>query len=473
MKMNIQTQLKLFASGASLFLSLACAQNSGAPSASVACVQPQDIQAAFQKSISVAPVSGNQSQLIVKMQDFKNDFRNLKSDLLREDPDVQVQKVSHDTASIDLGASSGAKTVLERYIAQNKIINIEADHSTFAFDTQEDSIGEDPMPDNFALSGGPSRAQAQGSGKQIIVAVIDSGVDYTHKDLAPYIWKNSKEISGNGIDDDGNGYVDDVNGWDFVNNDNKPMADDSPAYHGTHVAGIVRMASKMAEKGLNIKIMALKYLNSNSAGRTSNAIRAIDYAIQNGASILNNSWGSFSFSSALAEAIERSRKANILFVAAAGNGDATGRGVNIDQTPFYPAAYQVNNIIAVAAADAKQALVSWSNFGAANVDLGAPGLSIKSTSNGNSYKILSGTSMAAPYVSGVAALLWAQRPDLSYAEIRKVISQSVNKVSSLTGKTLTGGHINSDQAAALVAHYVHDPNDFGSPEISPSGVCSL
>jgi len=464
MKLNIQMNLKLYASCASFSFLAACAQNGG--SSAQTCLAPQDIQTAFHQSMGMAPVLGGNSQIMAKMSDLKADYKNLKQDLIREDKGVRLEKVSHDTVAIDISATSPAKTVLEKYIAQNKILNIEADHDTFAFETEEVSGDETDLGESISH-------QAQTQGKQIVVAVIDSGVDYNHKDLAPYMWKNPKEIAGNGTDDDGNGFVDDIYGWDFVNNDSKPMADDTRSYHGTHVAGIVRMASQMAEKGLNIKIMALKYLNSSSSGRTSNAIRAIDYAIQNGAVILNNSWGSFSHSGPLAEAIERSRKANVLFVAAAGNGDAYGNGVNIDRAPFYPAAYQINNIISVAATDSSQILAPWSNFGAANVDLGAPGVAIKSTSNGNNYKVLSGTSMAAPYVSGVAALLWSQRPDLSYTEIRKVINQSTTKVPSLNGKTLSGGHINRDVAMTVAATYQHDPNDFGVPEISPNGFCSL
>ncbi|MEZ0390679.1 MAG: S8 family peptidase [Pseudobdellovibrionaceae bacterium] len=457
---------------ASFLFVAACAQNSGgggvAGSAS-SCIQPEDIDMAIQQSFAVAPVSGGNSLLMAQLPNLKEDFSILQADLQHEDASAKIQKINDQTVAIDIAFNSPAKSIIERFVSQKRITHIEADAETFGIQPSESRDSDDEssaqsmdlglQPSSLATQ---QQAQAE-SGQPIIVAVIDSGVDYNHKALAPYIWKNAKEIAGNGKDDDGNGYVDDVMGWDFANNDNQPMADDVQTYHGTHVAGIVKMASKLVEKGLNIKIMALKYLNSQSAGRTSNAIRAIEYAVKNGAIILNNSWGSFSYSAALFEAIQKARQARTLFVAAAGND-----GANTDRTPFYPAAYALNNIISVAAVDDQGVMAGWSNFGALNVDLGAPGVQIRSTSNNNSYKIQSGTSMAAPYVSGVAAMLWASRPDLSFAEIRKVIYSSVRKGVSLAGKTVTGGFINPSEAAQVASAYQHDPNDLGMPELAPN-----
>lgn len=471
MKLNIRLQMKQIASIASFLVLAACAQNQGGGEGA-SCVRPQDINVAFQQSLGLAPVSGGQSQLIVKLADFKADYKNLKADLLREDGSVKLEKVDDDSVSIDMALTSPAKSILEKYIAENRISNIEADHATFALQTEEAALDLQTSVAPVEAASTETVNHGQANSKEIVVAVIDTGVDYTHKDLAPYMWRNSKEIQGNGIDDDNNGYVDDIIGWDFVNNDNKPMADDERAFHGTHVAGIIKMASRLAEKGLKIKIMALKYLNSSSSGRTSNAVRAIDYALKNGAQILNASWGSFSYSDTLAASIIKARKANALVIAAAGNGDAYGNGVNLDQLPFYPAAYQINNIISVAAVDTANVLAQWSNYGAVNVDVAAPGVAIKSTSNGNTYRVLSGTSMAAPYVAGVAAMIWAQRPDLNFAEVRKVISQTVTKAQTLAGKTQTGGAVNSDQALTAASGYIHDPNDFGSPEMAPNGICA-
>jgi subtilisin family serine protease len=281
----------------------------------------------------------------------------------------------------------------------------------------------------------PLRAFASGETKrEVVVAVIDSGVDYNHKDLAPFMWKNPREIPDNGIDDDHNGYVDDVYGWDFVNNDHDPMADDSELYHGTHVAGIVQQASELAQAGTSVKIMALKYLDSNALGRTSDAIKAIDYAVENGAQVLSNSWGSWSYSPALSEAIDRARSHGVLFIAAAGNGDASGNGVNTDQIPFYPAAYSQDNIVSVAAVSDQNLLAPWSNFGFLTVDVSALGVHVLSTRNGNSYATLSGTSMATPLVAGVAALVWTLRPELDFSQIRQLLFQSGSVSSDLVGR---------------------------------------
>jgi subtilisin family serine protease len=234
------------------------------------------------------------------------------------------------------------------------------------------------------------------------------------------------------------------------------------------VAGIVKQAALLADKGINLKIMALKYLDSSASGRTSNAIRAIDYAISKGAMVISNSWGSFGSSTALSDAIGRAQKAGILFTAAAGNGDANGNGVNIDKSPFYPAADPHSNVISVAASDSSGILAGWSNYGAKNVDLGAPGVSILSARNGNTYARLSGTSMATPYISGLAAMLWAKRPDLSAHEIRNVLLSSVDQNSSYAGKVVTGGSVNWSTAVQVAAQYKHDPSDTGLPAIVPS-----
>lgn len=458
------TLLKRFASCMGLLVLVACDQNPGGPQ--IHCAQAQDPQSKFQQVIQSASTLGR-TEVLARLSDLKNQIKDLKADLQQRDQDVQIKKIDQDTVAIAMDTKSPAQEILNEYIEDQKITRLETDPETFPFQANENSnsLG---VEEKYL---GHMAEQSQAEGQELVVAVIDTGVDYSHKDLRPYIWKNTKEIAGNKVDDDGNGYIDDVRGWDFVNEDNDPIADDVGMFHGTHVAGIVKTASQLAAKGLNIKIMPLKYLNAAAAGKTSNAIRALDYAIKNGATVLNNSWGSFAYSSALADAIERTKQAKALFIAAAGNGDYEGRGVNLDKTPFYPAAYPANNIISVAAGSADEMLADFSNFGATTVDLAAPGVGIQSTSNDDSYKVLSGTSMAAPYVSGVAAMLWSLRPDLSYVEIRQIILQSVKKVAGFSGKLSTGGSIDREKAVVLAQNFVHDANNLGEAEASPSGLC--
>ena len=224
----------------------------------------------------------------------------------------------------------------------------------------------------------------------IVVAVIDTGVDYNHEDLAANIWINSDETPGDGDDDDSNGYIDDIRGWDFVNNDNNPMDDSNPVYHGTHVAGTIGAMGNNG-KGVvgvnwNVKIMPLKALHSDGSGPWSSIISAIDYSWKNGAHISNNSYGGYikpeDEGYFVSEAIWRARTAGKLFVAAAGN-----YGWNIDESNchLYPAFYTQDNIIAVAATSNTDGLPDYSNWGPTSVDLGAPG---GSDSTQNPYNIL-------------------------------------------------------------------------------------
>jgi len=282
----------------------------------------------------------------------------------------------------------------------------------------------------------------------LVVGVIDTGVDWTHPDLAANMWTNPGEIAGNGIDDDGNGFVDDVHGYDFVNNDGNPMDDH---YHGTHVAGTIAAAGNngtgVTGVSWNTQIMALKFLSASGSGSTYDAVRAVNYATmmktQYGVNVrvTNNSWGGGGYSQSLNDAIVASGQADMLFIAAAGNN-----GTNNDSSPHYPSNYNLDNVISVAATDYNDQLASFSNYGVNTVDLAAPGVSIYSTKPGNSYGSLSGTSMATPHVAGVAALAWSVAPDASAAEIRAAILDGVDNLASLDGKVTTGGRLNAYNA---------------------------
>jgi subtilisin family serine protease len=270
----------------------------------------------------------------------------------------------------------------------------------------------------------------------IVVAVIDSGVDYNHEDLAANVWINWDEYYGTpNVDDNDppNGYVDDIYGYDFVNDDDHdPMDDWDPIYHGTHVAGTLGAVGNNG-KGVtgvnwNVKIMCLKILNSAGSGSWGDAIHAIKYATANGAHLSNNSWDNGTYySEAMYDAIEEAKDAGKLFIAAAGNYPKRP-WYNNDEIPNYPANYDLDNIIAVLSTDHNDNRSSFSHFGAISVDIGAPGGSgtgsvedIYSTKRGNAYQYMAGTSMAAPHVAGAAALVWGHRPNLSWDEVKSVL----------------------------------------------------
>ena len=314
------------------------------------------------------------------------------------------------------------------------------------------------------------------SATPVIVAVIDTGVDYTHPDLASNMWTNLGEIPGNGRDDDQNGYVDDIHGYDFVNRDGDPMDDH---FHGTHVAGTIGAIGDngigVAGVSWSVQIMALKFLSADGGGYTSDAIAALNYAVRNGAKVSNNSWGGGESSQALFEAIRAAGEQNHIFVAAAGNESNDN-----DRFAAYPASYNLPNIISVAALDHQDQLAYFSNFGTRSVDVGAPGVNIYSTfptrmtdamryeGFQTHYETISGTSMATPHVAGLVSLVFEQHPDWSYEQVTTQIYETVDPVESLR-RTATGGRIN---AAAAVGNPVPDVRGPRVVNSSPSGIVS-
>ena len=284
----------------------------------------------------------------------------------------------------------------------------------------------------------------------VVIAVIDTGMDYNHVDLVGNVWTNPGETPGDSTDNDGNGFIDDVHGWDFAYDDDDPMDGDG---HGTHVSGTIGAVGDNATGvvGVNwdVTIMALKFLDDSGNGSTSDAVSAVNYATMMkrdyGVNIVatNNSWGGGGFSSAMYAAIEASGDEGILFIAAAGNGGSDNIGDNNDVTPYYPATYDLDTVISVASITRTDSRSSFSNYGATTVDLAAPGSSIYSTLPGNSYGTYSGTSMATPHVSGVVALMAALDPTAIVGAIRSALFSSVVPIAAMDGISVTGGRLNA------------------------------
>lgn len=287
--------------------------------------------------------------------------------------------------------------------------------------------------------------------RETIVAMIDTGIDYNHEDLSGSIWMNTDEIPGNGIDDDGNGYVDDVYGWNFFDGNNQ-IFDGKEDSHGTHGAGTIAAVQNNNAgiagivPGDKVKVMAVKVLGgSQGGGSTASLIRAIRYAEDNGAVICNLSLSTTVNDRALYQAMANS---GMLFVVAAGNGDdRTGQGLNIDETPAYPAAYDLDNIISVANLGFDGGLHYSSNFGGASVDIAAPGSYIFSTIPGNNYGYMTGTSMAAPMVAGAAAMIHSYYDQISLAGVKELLLSSARPMESLQGIMVSGGML--DLGAAM------------------------
>jgi len=290
--------------------------------------------------------------------------------------------------------------------------------------------------------GAPQAWKKTAGSKDIIVGVIDTGVDYNHPDLSYNIYRNPNETADNKIDDDNNGFVDDVIGWDFVHKDNLPFDDHM---HGTHVSGTIGAVGNngIGVSGVNqtVTLLGVKAFDSQGSGEVATAIEAIEYAVAQGAKVLNNSWGDSEFSKALEDVIGAAGEKGVTVVCAAGNETN-----NNDKTPTYPATIIKDNVISVAASTDTDTLAFFSNYGKKTVHLAAPGAGIYSTVPDKKYDYLDGTSMASPHVAGAAALVLSEKPELSPKEIRKLLMDSVDKISAFANKTASGGRLNVARA---------------------------
>lgn len=276
--------------------------------------------------------------------------------------------------------------------------------------------------------------------KDIIIAVVDTGVDYKHEDLKNNMWQNLAELNGKpGYDDDGNGYIDDVYGYNFSKNNSDPMDDN---HHGTHVSGIIGAEhNSVGIAGVikNANIMAVKFMDKKGRGNLEKALKATKYAVENGAVVVNNSWGSLGHSQILEDYMSEAASKGVLFVAAAGNNYK-----NLDKSPLYPAAFRIPNQITVAALNPENRMTGFSCYGKETVHIAAPGRNIMSTTPKNTYKVLSGTSMSAPYVAAAIGLYKASNPQATIEEIKRKIIESAVHVPHFTGKTYSEGRLDME-----------------------------
>ena len=316
------------------------------------------------------------------------------------------------------------------------------------------NLGQDGGKKRADLDALNAWATTKGS-DEVVVAVLDSGVDFTHVDLRENMWFRPENVPQ--YTDDELGTFNDLNGYNGTDNIADPMDDNG---HGTHCAGIIGAEGDNGEgvAGINwhVKIMPLKFLGRGGFGSTNDAIEAINYAIDRkkhgvNVRIISASWGSTSKSKALEDTIRAAGDAGILFVAAAGND-----GSNNDSRPHYPSNYDLPNVISVAALDRSDELAGFSNFGVKTVHIAAPGKEILSTWLGDDYREASGTSMATPYVSGVAALIIANEPGISMAQLRQRILGTADEIDSLKGKVATGGRVCAANALGnIVKKHTH------------------
>lgn len=378
------------------------------------------------------------TEYIVKLKDFnesKSFLSSLKTAVKSEQVDVQITD-SHAfgslvKVSVDSKSDIANQQTLKAIAADKNVLYVVPNRKMHAFATPNDPS----FSQQWALKtiNAEHAWDLSAGSRDVMVAVIDTGVDYRHPDLKDNIWTNPREIAGNAIDDDNNGFVDDVRGYDFFATDADPMDEtggQNPG-HGTHCSGIVGAVGNNGAgiSGISqrVSIVPIRFLGADGSGDLLNGIKAIDYAIAIGAQVISASWGAKSSAEEakpLIEAVERAHQKGVIFVVAAGND-----GVNNDSVGFYPANSPVANVINVAASGSSDAKPSWSNFGTGNVHLAAPGEGIFSTLPANKYGNLSGTSMATPLVAGLVALMKSQDKNLSGLEARSVLQMTGAKVS--------------------------------------------
>jgi subtilisin family serine protease len=371
----------------------------------------------------------------------------------------RIENVAGWTSIDDLDNADAAAIVAE----YSKLPEVEYAEPNFDISLEEGPLepilpGDPQFNDQWALANSGQRGGKQGAdisatlawatttgNENVVVAVLDTGVDYAHEDLVENMW--FRPASMDPYHDSDLGTVDDSRGYNAIDSASDPMDDNG---HGTHCAGIIGAEGEnnLGIAGVNwkVKIMPLKFMNAGGSGTTKDAIEAINYVIDRkkagvNVRIISASWGSTQKSRALEDVIRKAYENDILFVAAAGNAT-----VDNDRRPHFPSSYNVPNVISVAALDRNDQLAKFSNWGAKSVAIAAPGVEILSTWLGNQYEEKSGTSMATPVVAGVAALILAENPRMSVDDLRKKLMDSTDPIVALKGKTVSGGRINAAKA---------------------------
>ncbi len=408
-------------------------------------------------SVSFAQVAGPQAvagEYIVKFKKSSGVGGGLKV-VGKLGSSISVKTVFAGSSMMHVKVSSeAAKNAL---LSNPEVDFVEPNYILSVNPTEMSGLGSAPSPtDDYAQSGAATQVKDSwtiqkpyNQGSKVTVAVIDTGLDVSHQVFADSgaIWDNAAEVSGlPGVDDDSNGYIDDKHGWNFAANSSN-INDDND--HGTHCAGIVlgvgQDVEAMPVRESKVKIMPLKFLDANGAGSTSSAVSAILYAVRNGAKVISNSWGGSSYSQSLHEAYTYAYNNGVVIVSAAGNSNSDN-----DNVSMYPANLDTPNNISVAATDDSDNRASFSNYGATKVAVAAPGVRILSTvpSNGVScyppgcFMMMSGTSMATPFVSGMAALIYREAPQLSAYQVKSLIMGSIDSIGGLSGKVSTAGRVN-------------------------------
>ena len=416
------------------------------------------------QEIAIAEVypSGRPEVLVKFKSGVSFDAMETLSERFNDRVEDRIENAPGWTAIDDLDNASAAATV-QQYLALPEVEYAEENYEIRLPDSLDSSLvpvlPHDPQfSEQWALSNSGQRGGKQGAdisaplawatttgSEDVVVAVLDSGVDYNHEDLAPNMWTRPESMAP--YEDSDLGVINDENGFNAVDNVSDPMDENG---HGTHCAGIIGAEGEndIGIAGVNwkVRIMPLKFMNAGGFGTTKDAIEAINYVIarkRDGVNvrIISASWGSTQKSRALEEVIRKAYENDILFVAAAGNSS-----VSNDRSPHYPSSYNVPNVVSVAALDRNDQLATFSNWGVKSVAVAAPGVDILSTWLGNAYEEKSGTSMATPVVSGVAALIVSQHPRMSVDDLRKKLLASTDPIVALKGKTVTGGRINAAKA---------------------------
>lgn len=388
------------------------------------------------KILSIRPLRTNSSIQVVKLSSEVDTKRTLG--VLANSPEVEIAEPNYLYYAMNNGAPNDpAFQQLWGLLNQG----------------QADSSGQAGTPGSD-VNVLPLWTQGVTGSRNILVAVIDTGVEWEHPDLKTNIFTNAGEIAGNGIDDDGNGFIDDTNGWNFAADSNRSNDDHD---HGTHCAGTIGAEGNngvgVAGVTWNASILPIKFLTASGSGSLADAVESINYATLMKANIMSNSWGGGGYSQIMEDAIKAARDAGILFVAAAGNSSS-----NNDSSPAYPASYDVENVVSVAATDNRDQLASFSSYGRTKVHVAAPGVRVHSTVTDGKYATFSGTSMATPHVSGIAALIWAAHPTLTYAEVKERLISTSIPVSALRTKVVAGGRVDAYNAVHNIVPPRNEPD---------------